>query len=71
VTASPRQRLTFKQKVLVFLLLAFLDIPACIFILGYSHRFSARQGAAVGAVNLVIVLPLVIFISEKWIRKMK
>jgi hypothetical protein len=71
MTAARREPLTLKQKVLVFLLFAFLDVPALIFVFGYSQRFSAKQGAAVGAINLVIVLPLVIFISEKWIRKMK
>ena len=71
MTTAKREPLTTVQKILIFALLVCLNVPALVFVFRYSDSFSAREGAAVGLVNLVIVLPLVIFISEKWIRRIR
>jgi hypothetical protein len=62
---------SMKQKMLIVATLFCLNTPAIIFIFCYSSYFSPRQVAAVGAANLLIGVPLLALISEKWIRKMK
>jgi len=41
------------------------------FIIMGRDSVTPRQFAAVGLVNLLVMVPLFAFITEKWIRKMK
>jgi len=71
ISVGKREPLTPKQKLLIIITVVCLNVPAFIFIFCYSSEFTARQGAAAGAVNLLVVVPLLALISEKWIRRMK
>lgn len=66
-----REPLTQKQT-LAFVATAFiLAAPMILFIIAGRDSISPRQFAAVGLVNLLVMVPLFAFITEKWIRKMK
>jgi len=45
--------------------------PSLIFIFRYSDAFSPRQIAAIGMVNMVVVVSLGYLILTKWISKIK
>ncbi len=64
-----REPLTPKQKALCVVLIFFLNTPILIFIFCYSSEFSPRQVGLAGAVNLLLGVPLLALITEKWIRK--
>ena len=66
-----RKPLTPKQKALCVALLFCLNSPAAAFVFLYSGEYSPRQVAAVGALNLLLGVPLLALIREKWIRKLK
>lgn len=66
-----REPLTAKQKALCVGVIACLNTPAIVFIFCYSSEFSPKQVAAVGAVNLLLGVPILALITEKWIRKLK
>ena len=63
--------LTIKQKILIILVAVALWLPMILFLALYSDRLSERQNAAVGAVNLLFGVGLLILISKKWISKVK
>jgi ABC-type amino acid transport system permease subunit len=66
-----RRPLKAVQKVLIVATATFLNVPALVFIFCYSRAFSPRQVGAVGLMNLLLGVPLLALISEKWIRKVK
>jgi hypothetical protein len=66
-----REPLKPKQKLLVVVTAFCVTIPGSIVIFRYSSEFSPRQMAVIGALNMLIGVPLLALISEKWIRKMK
>jgi hypothetical protein len=63
-----REPLTPKQKALCIALAFALNTPMFIFIFVYSSGFSPRQVAVAGLFNLAVGVPLLAFITEKWIR---
>lgn len=66
-----REPLTAKQT-FAFVATAFILItPMMLFILVGRDSITPRQFAAVGLVNLLVMVPLYALITEKWIRKMK
>ena len=67
-TAAP---LTPKQKVIVVATAAVLNVPIFIFIFRYSKQFTPREVGVVGLFNLFVGVPLLVLISNKWIRKLK
>ena len=70
VGVSLRKPLTPKQQTLFVVVIFCLNTPAAIFVFCYSSGFSPRQVAAVGALNLLLGVPLLALIAEKWIRKL-
>jgi hypothetical protein len=63
--------LTPKQKVLVVATAAVLNVPTFIFIFRYSKQFTPREVGVVGLFNLFVGVPLLVLISNKWIRKLR
>jgi hypothetical protein len=66
-----REPLTSKQKIVCIATGAVLWIPLMTFIIMGRDSVTPRQFAAVGLVNLLVMVPLFAFITEKWIRKIK
>lgn len=66
-----REPLTPKQTVAFVVTTFVLITPMMLFIIVGRDSISPRQFAAVGLVNLLLMIPLYALITEKWIRKMK
>jgi hypothetical protein len=66
-----REPFTLKQKLMIVATAFVLYLPMLLWIIYYSDTLSPRQYAALAAVNLVVGVSLLAFISEKWIRKWK
>jgi hypothetical protein len=66
-----REPLTAKQKVFCVTLIFLLNTPVLVLIFGYADRFSPRQVGVIGLFNLGLGVPLLAFITEKWIRKIR
>jgi hypothetical protein len=60
-----------KQAAAIIFVAAVLWVPMICFIIFYSQGFSPRQIAAIGAVNLLIGVSLLIVVYRKWIRNLK
>ena len=65
-----REPLTPKQKVVCVGVIFALNTPLLIFIFRYSGGFSPREVGVAGLFNLVVGVPLLALITEKWIRKL-
>jgi hypothetical protein len=70
-----REPLTPKQTFLTVATAALLNSPLLTWLfysVAHSDEASLKQnGPALGALNLVLGVPLLAFITEKWIRKLK
>ena len=66
--------LNWKQVLLILALLVIVWTPFTVFAILAEHegwQFSDRQFASAGMVNLILGVGLLIFISRKWISKIK
>ena len=62
---------TRKQAAAIIAVAVILWIPMTGFIIFYSQDFSDRQVAAIGAVNLVVGVSVLILAYRRWIRYLK
>jgi hypothetical protein len=60
-----------KQAALIIAVAVILWVPMLSFILFFSDSYSPRQIAAIGAVNMLIGVPLLIVIYRRWIRTVR
>jgi hypothetical protein len=63
--------MTPKQAVVTMVVVAILWLPAMIFIIWFRQGFSPRQMGAIGGVNMLVGMSLLIWIYRKWIRNIK
>jgi hypothetical protein len=66
-----REPWTTKQKVLIVLTGTIIEAPLFISLFGYFDGKSPRLVGAVGGATLLVGVPLLALVSEKWIRKVK
>ena len=66
-----REPFTLKQKLMIVATAFVLYLPMLLWIIYYSGTLSPRQYAGLAAVNLVVGVSLLAYISEKWIRRWK
>jgi len=62
---------TPKQVVVTMVFVIILWIPMMTFLIWFSQGFSERQKAAIGGVNLLIGVSLLIVVYRKWIQHIK
>jgi low temperature requirement protein LtrA len=67
---GPRTPLTMKQKVLIVGTALFLYLPMFVYIV-YCVNRDVPVSVPIGAANLLLMVLLLAFISEKWIRNIK
>jgi hypothetical protein len=63
-----KQPFSFRQKVLIGSIAVLMNLPAFIWIVLCSDKFSPRQVGVVGLLNMFVGIPLLVLIGEKWIR---
>jgi uncharacterized membrane protein len=68
--STPRQ-LTAKQKIQLIAIGALLWIPMMSFIIWRSDKYSERQIAGVAAINMLVMVPLYIYIGRRYFLKSK
>lgn len=63
--------MTTKQAAWLLAIAALLWTPMTLFIIYFSSGFSPRQMALVGAVNLLVGVPILILLYRNWISKIR
>jgi hypothetical protein len=63
--------LTSRQAALIIAIAAILWAPMMTFFFFFGQDFSPRQLGVIGAINMVVSVPLLILISRRWILKVK
>jgi drug/metabolite transporter (DMT)-like permease len=69
--STNRNAPTPKQAVVIIFVAVVLWVPMICFIIFYGQRFSPRQIAGIGAVNLLVGVSLLVVAYRKWIRHLK
>jgi hypothetical protein len=66
-----RQPVNAKQTAAILLLAVILWVPMMTFIFLFSQNFSPRQVAAIGAINLLVSVSILILVYRRWIRQLR
>jgi hypothetical protein len=62
---------TLKQIAVILVLAAALWVPMTLFIIFESERFTPRQTAGFGALNMIVGVTILVWSFRTWIQKIK